>query len=158
LDIGSIEDFEILLAGGSRCIASPLPVAIPDAFDPDDGPFVYAKIDCSIKVSAPSSTPTPTPSPTPVPGPSSFGNVDCSSAINSVDALKVLRYAAGLSYTQTQPPPCPDIGVDTVQAGKLQGDVNCSNTVNAVDALLLLRHSAALSVAQTEPCPDIGSG
>jgi hypothetical protein len=83
--------------------------------------------------------------------------VDCSSAINSVDALKLLRYSAGLSYSQTEPPPCPDIGEGTVQAGELQGDVNCSNTVNSIDALLLLRYSAALTVAQIEPCPDIGS-
>jgi hypothetical protein len=155
LDTGAIDDFEVLLAGGTRCIASPLPVAIPDAIDPGDGPFVYAKVDCSVKVEAPVTTPTPTPSPTPVPGANSFGNVDCSPAINSVDALKVLRYASGLSVSQTEP--CPDIGVDTVQAGKLQGDVNCSSVVNSVDALLLLRYSAALSVSQIEPCPDIGS-
>jgi len=157
LDEGSIADFEVLLPGGARCIAAPLPVVIPDALDLDDGPYVYAKIDCSVKVTPPSSTPTPTPSPTPVPGPNSFGNVDCSPAINSVDALKLLRYSAGLSVIQTEPPPCPDIGVDTVQAGELQGDVNCSNAVNSVDALLLLRWSAALSVSQNEPCPDIGS-
>jgi hypothetical protein len=157
LDEGSIEDFEVLLPGGSRCIATPLPVAIPDAFDPDDGPAVYAKVDCSLKITAPISTPTPSPTPTPVPGPTSFGNVDCSSAINSVDALKLLRYVAGLSYTQDDTPPCPDIGIENHPNGELQGDVNCSNTVNSVDALLLLRYSAALSVTQNEPCPDIGS-
>lgn len=36
------------------------------------------------------------------------GDVDCSLAIGAVDALKVLRYNAGLTYTQTEP--CTDIG------------------------------------------------
>jgi hypothetical protein len=40
-----------------------------------------------------------------------FGDVDCSAVINSVDALKLLRYIAGLSYQQVEP--CPNIG-DTV--------------------------------------------
>jgi len=35
------------------------------------------------------------------------GDVDCNGIVNSVDALKVLRFVAGLSVTQTEP--CPDI-------------------------------------------------
>src|SRR5207253_2947139 len=35
------------------------------------------------------------------------GNVDCSNAVNSADALKVLRFAAGLSVAQTEP--CADL-------------------------------------------------
>jgi hypothetical protein len=107
-------------------------------------------VDCTSKVEAP-----PTPTPTPTVGPSSFGNVDCGGGINSVDALKVLRYAAGLSVSQTEP--CADIGVDTLPNDELQGDVNCSNSVNSVDALLLLRYGAGLLITQSEPCPDIGS-
>jgi len=156
-DEGSIEDFEILLPGGSRCISGDPPIAIPDL-----GAAVYAKIDCSIKVSPPSSTPTPTPAPTPTPGPGAVGNVDCSNpptAINSVDALKLLRHNAGLSYTQTEPPPCPDIALGVLLNGELQGDVNCTNSVNSVDALLILRYNARLPIFQNEPppCPDIGS-
>jgi hypothetical protein len=83
-----------------------------------------------------------------------FGNVDCGGGINSVDALKVLRYAAGLSVTQTEP--CPDPGQGLAN-GEVQGDVDCSNTVNSVDALKLLRYAASLSVSQNEPCPDMGS-
>jgi hypothetical protein len=37
-------------------------------------------------------------------------DVDCSGTITSVDALKILRHTAGLSVTQNEPPPCPDIG------------------------------------------------
>jgi len=36
------------------------------------------------------------------------GDVDCSGAVNSIDALKLLRYAAGLSVGQVEP--CIDIG------------------------------------------------
>lgn len=35
------------------------------------------------------------------------GDVDCNGIVNSVDALKVLRFVAGLSVNQTEP--CPDI-------------------------------------------------
>jgi len=36
------------------------------------------------------------------------GDVDCNGVVNSVDSLKILRHAAGLSVSQTEP--CPDIG------------------------------------------------
>jgi hypothetical protein len=111
-----------------------------------------------VPTPTPTPSPVPTPSPTPAPTapPSAFGNVDCAGGINSIDALKVLRYAASLPVSQTEP--CPDMGVETVpQSGGLQGDVDCSLAVNSVDALKLLRFAAGLSVSQTEPCPDIGT-
>jgi hypothetical protein len=37
-----------------------------------------------------------------------WGDLDCSGAANSIDALKVLRHDAGLSVEQ--PPSCPDPG------------------------------------------------
>jgi hypothetical protein len=37
------------------------------------------------------------------------GDVDCSGTVNSIDALKILRHAAGLSVIQTEP--CRDVGV-----------------------------------------------
>ena len=40
-----------------------------------------------------------------------FGDVDCDSDVDAVDALKVLRHVAGLAITQTEP--CPDIGAPT---------------------------------------------
>jgi Zn-dependent metalloprotease len=144
-DVGTILDFQVLLVGGVRCNSTDTPVPIPDL-----GAAVYAKVDCTSKVEPP-----PTPSPSPTVGPASFGNVDCDGAINSVDALKVLRHASGQAVTQTEP--CPDIGVDTLPNGELQGDVDCSTAVNSVDALKLLRYASAQSVTQTEPCPDIGT-
>jgi hypothetical protein len=56
----------------------------------------------------PTPTPTPTPTPVPTPEPQLWGDVDCSDAVDAVDALKVLRWKAGLSVSQTQP--CPVIG------------------------------------------------
>jgi hypothetical protein len=81
----------------------------------------------------------------------SQGDIDCSDEVNSVDALKVLRFAAGLGVVQTEP--CPD--PPSVVAGYAFGDVDCGGQINSVDALKILRHNAALAVAQTEPCTDI---
>jgi hypothetical protein len=71
------------------------------------------------------------------------GDVDCDGGIDSVDALKVLRGAAGL----------PDAGSCLPDSG----DVNCSGTVTATDALALLRHAAGLPVSLPPSCPPIGS-
>jgi hypothetical protein len=46
-DIGTLEAFEIVLAGPQRCIAAGLPIAIPDV-----GGFVYAVTDCSTSANA----------------------------------------------------------------------------------------------------------
>lgn len=46
-DVGTLEEFEVVLAGPQRCIATGLPVAIPDA-----GGFVYGEVDCSSAASA----------------------------------------------------------------------------------------------------------
>jgi hypothetical protein len=87
------------------------------------------------------------------------GNVDCSgpvTGVGSVDALKVLRFSAGLSVAQSEP--CADIGA-AIGGGQVQGDVDCSNphAVNAVDALKILRAVANLSVAKPVGCaPVIG--
>jgi len=65
LDIGSIENFEISLAGGTRCVAADMPVFIPD----NDG-FVYSKVDCTNQ-----SGPMGSTSPTPTPGPTGPGSI-----------------------------------------------------------------------------------
>jgi hypothetical protein len=97
-------------------------------------------------------TPTPSASPSPTPAPFPVGDVDCTGSANSVDALKILRYVAQLSVSQTEP--CDDINTG---GPPLQGDVDCSGGVNSVDSLKILRYVAQLSVSQTEPCDDIGT-
>lgn len=77
------------------------------------------------------------------------GNADCNQAINSVDSLKLLRFNAGLSATQSEP--CKDIG-QTIGSGFKQGDADCTGTINAVDSLKVLRAVAGLSVSQQPGC------
>jgi hypothetical protein len=83
------------------------------------------------------------------------GDSDCNSSVNSVDALLVLRFGAGLGVNQNEP--CPDIGTVLTLAGVF-GDVDCTGVVNSVDALKILRFGAGLPVAQNEPppCVDLG--
>ena len=87
------------------------------------------------------------------------GNVDCSGPLNgvsSIDALKVLRFSAGLSVSQSEP--CLDIGVPRLLAPPddwKMGDVDCSATVNAIDALKILRAVANLSVVKPDSCPEV---
>jgi CSLREA domain-containing protein len=81
-----------------------------------------------------------------------IGNVDCSDAVNSVDALKVLRRNASLSVSQEEP--CQDIGL-ALAGGGLMGDVDCGGVVNAIDALKILRAVAGLLVSQGPGCPAI---
>jgi len=54
LDTGTIENFEVALAGSIRCFATDVPVFIPDATakpGPDTpGPKVYSKVDCASQV------------------------------------------------------------------------------------------------------------
>jgi len=85
------------------------------------------------------------------------GNVDCSpqpSGVTSIDALKVLRFSAGLLVAQSEP--CADIGA-AIGGGQVQGDVNCSDpsAVNSIDALFILRASAGLTTNIPAECPLI---
>jgi hypothetical protein len=101
----------------------------------------------------PTATATPTETATAFP----FGDVDCSGSVNSVDSLKILRFASGLAYGQAEP--CEDIRTGTLPNGWFQGDVDCSTSVNSIDSLKLLRYGSGLVYSQNEPppCPDIGT-
>ena len=82
----------------------------------------------------------------------SQGDVDCNGVVNSVDALKVLRYVAQLSVSQE--PDCPLIGSEVAS---LFGDVDCGGAVNAVDALKILRFVAELPPLDAPiGCPPVG--
>lgn len=81
------------------------------------------------------------------------GNVDCNQVINATDALKILRYVAGLSVAQSEP--CKDVG-QTIGSGFKQGDVDCSGAVLATDALKVLRRVAGLAAASNCSGPIIG--
>ena len=80
------------------------------------------------------------------------GDVDCNGKITAVDALKLLRFAAGFYPPYVQG--CPYVGGSIWTS--LWGDVDCSATVDGVDALKVLRFISGLPVAQNEPCRRIG--
>ncbi len=80
-------------------------------------------------------------------------NADCNQSISSVDALKILRFSAGLSVAQSEP--CKDIG-DAIGSTFDQGDVDCNGAVNSVDALKVLRAVAGLTVSTSCVDPVIG--
>jgi hypothetical protein len=86
-----------------------------------------------------------------------FGDVDCDGAVTTVDALKELRFDAGLSVAQE--PGCPAMGVALPASvtSPPWGDVDCDGAVGPVDGLILLRFDAGLEVAQEEGCPQIGN-
>lgn len=59
------------------------------------------------QTSSPTPAPTPTPTATPEPSGPGLGDVDCSGEVNPIDALKILRFDAGLSVSQAEG--CPEI-------------------------------------------------
>lgn len=92
--------------------------------------------------------------------PVQWGDVNCSSTIDSVDSLWILRYTAGLPQPQGESA-CPFWGIGFTVAvdgePRTWGDDDCSGAVNAVDALKTLRYVATLPVKQNYPCPGIGT-
>ncbi|HSP55821.1 MAG TPA: hypothetical protein VLS25_09555 [Dehalococcoidia bacterium] len=79
------------------------------------------------------------------------GDVDCNGAVNSVDALKVLRSVVQLSVVREAG--CPVIGANLPP---LFGDVDCSNGVSSVDGLKILRFVASLPIEQSDSCTRLG--
>jgi serine protease len=63
-----------------------------------------------------------------------LGDVDCNGAVDALDALHVLRHAAGFQGE----------GLCI-----MDGDVNCDGYIDAVDALAILRYVAGLSILPT---------
>ena len=74
----------------------------------------------------PTQTSTSTPTPTP-PGP--VGDVNCDRTVNTIDAVLILQFDAGLIASL----PCQDFA-----------DVNADGHINAIDAALILRFEAGL--------------
>ena len=85
-----------------------------------------------------------------------WGDVDCSGAVNPVDALRELQADAGISFSR--PAGCPAIGEDATLNGQplVWGDIDCGGTPGPVDALKLLQFDAGVSPASAAGCPAIG--
>jgi hypothetical protein len=142
---GTIEEFQIMLRGGSRCVAPDTPMDVPD-----NGPAVYAVVDCSVMTGPPGPTPF---LPTPTPTPPSAGDINCDGAVNATDTLAILRYAAQMPVSQQDP--CPAIGGPGV-GQDMFGDLNCDDGVDSRDGLLVLRFISGLDVDQPPGCPPVG--
>lgn len=80
------------------------------------------------------------------------GDVDCNGAVNSIDALKLLRAVSGLDVSQGDA--CPGIGAGDAD---VFGDVNCDASITSVDALLVLRFVASLPVNPPNGCREMGT-
>ncbi len=89
------------------------------------------------------------------------GDTDCNDVVNSVDALRILRFVAGLN--PNLPQGCDPIGAGFQAApisagnGALKGDMDCNDVVNSVDALRVLRFVAGLNPGLPQDCDPIGS-
>jgi hypothetical protein len=86
-------------------------------------------------------------------------DVDCNGSITAVDTLKILRYVAGMPYSQDEPR--PNIGtvldgpgfVPNIACGSTRfGDVSGNDLVDSPDAIWILRKIADL------PLPEGGDG
>ena len=142
---GAIEAFEVMLRGGSRCVPSDVPIAVPD-----NGAAAYAVVDCSAVIGP--SGPTPV-LPTPTPAPPSAGDINCNGSVEATDALTILRHVAGMTVTQNEP--CPGIG-ESGAGQDLFGDLDCDDDVDSGDGLLVLRFTAGLPVDLPPGCSPVG--
>ena len=134
-------------AGIVPCIlCGPIPT-FPPVFDctilnncptptPTPTPTVPLVFDCTILNNCPTPTPTtldepptPTDTPTPTPGGNIVGDVDCSGAVNAVDAALILQLSAGL--------------IEDLPCAK-NADVNEDGDISAIDSTLILQFSAGL--------------
>ena len=117
---------------GAAGTTASMQVVVTTCGDPEGSPLKCATRDGAIAIRSqtpsPSPTSTPLPTPTQVPGPTLppspslppsstpgltqppllWGDVNCDGFVNSVDALTLMRWSAGLPVLQVQP--CPTIG------------------------------------------------
>jgi hypothetical protein len=86
-----------------------------------------------------------------------WGDINCSGAVDPVDALGILRGDAGLPVLA--PGLCPVIGVSLLFGDSQQvwGDVDCLNGVDPVDALKTLMFDVGLPPPQEPLCPALGA-
>jgi len=129
---------------------------IVTAYDPE------GTVTFDIIVNEPTPTPVPeTPTPTPANQGNLWADIDCSTGVNPVDSLKMLRADAGLSVAQGADCPAPSTAMnviwDSQSTNEKWGDADCNGSVDPVDSLKVLRFDAGLFYIQQEPCPDIGA-
>jgi Tol biopolymer transport system component len=87
-----------------------------------------------------------------------WGDADCSGAVQPLDALDGLAAKAGVALTQTVPG-CPDIqsAISVSGVSGQWGDFDCSGAVDGGDAALILKLTAKLPASPPDGCPRIGT-
>ena len=78
-----------------------------------------------------------------------WGDVNCSTEVDTVDGLAVLTHVVGFPPLATGPD-CPSLG-DPV-GGFAWGDVNCNEALDSIDALATLQFLVGFSPSQEEGC------
>lgn len=128
-------------------VATPSPEPFPDTCD-----------EPAPTLTPPPGTDTPTPTPSPPPGQEvTWADNNCSSSVDPVDSLFVLRADAGLS-ANTGDCPAMGAGINILNASlHIWGDVDCTGSMTPVDSLKILRFDAGLSVSQAASCPGMGT-
>ncbi len=104
----------------------------------DSGAVAATPTDTPVPQTTPSSTPTPNPTAIIVDD-ARQGDVDCNIQINSIDAVLILQFAAGL----TESLPCLYLA-----------DVNGDGDVNSIDAALILQYVAGLIYLPVPSVPE----
>lgn len=123
---------------------TPVPTASPLPSTPKPGSATPSpQVTPTATPLPPSPTPTPTEPPPPTPEPVVLGDVDCDSAISSVDALMILRLVALID----SPSECQ----------KATADVDCDGQITAVDALRILLYIVSAPQQPPGGCPPIGA-
>jgi dipeptidyl aminopeptidase/acylaminoacyl peptidase len=85
------------------------------------------------------------------------GDIDCGGTADPIDALKLLRYDAGLNVDPGAN--CVALGDEVELGGAIfaWGDIDCDGLIGPIDGLKVLRFDAGLDVTQEEDCPPMGS-
>jgi parallel beta-helix repeat protein len=102
-------------------------------------------------------TPTPTPTPggptaTPLGGQHKQGDLNCDGSVKANDALRPIRFSAGIPLSQ--PGGCP-----ALDAGDPDfADVNCDGNIGPGDTVALLEHVASVPIQPPQPggCTPLG--
>lgn len=154
--------YGVIALGDAPCSSAPETPAPTDTAAPWPTTSWGKPTPTHTPLSSPSGTGAPTPtqgiaatsSPAPTqPVLATAGDVNCDGAVDSVDALAILRIASAMSAGG-----CPLHGGAAAASPNPDADVDCDGDADPVDALAVLRFAAGLSpLAQREPCPAIGS-
>jgi hypothetical protein len=94
----------------------------------------------------------PSPTATP-PHQLTWGDLNCDDEITPLDALIVLLFLDGLSFSQD--PPCAEL-TDELVGGFQFADINCDGAIDELDAVVILAHLADVANPPESGCRLIG--